>query len=229
MLTAFSKSIRWQLPKVLLILVLIGLVCLGALPGYFAGGKWRWKAPPQVAVLKELKELKQTGLTLPGWQTIAQQPQRVGEQQWLQQDLMDANQTKATLLLFAQRGSTKQPQVEWTDLNGFKGWKTDSQRQIELTASNRFTAQFFRAWTPTQTYAVLQWYAWTGGGHPAPSHWFFVDRFLQWQNRRAAWVAVSVLLPIEPLDDIEKYRATIEPLAQTVQSTLLTKVLRSEA
>jgi cyanoexosortase B-associated protein len=227
MLTALSKSIRWQLPKVLLILVLVGLVGFGALPGYVAGGKWRWTAPPHVTMLKELQALRQTGLTVPGWQTVNRQIQEIGEHQWVQQDLIDANQTRSTLLLFPQKGSTKQPQVEWTDIDGFKGWKTDSHRTIELTASSR--ARFFRGWTSTQTHAVLQWYAWTGGGHPAPSHWFFVDRVLQWQNRRAAWVAVSLLLPIEPLDDIEKYRSTIEPLAQAVQSALTTKVLRPDS
>lgn len=237
MLTAFSKSLRWQFPKVLLIVLLAGLVCLGTLPGYLAGGKWRWQAPPQVKVLRDLKELTKTGLAIPGWQTLKQKTQTIGEHEWLQQELSDANQTKATLLLLPQRGSTRQPQVEWTDINGFKGWRTDSQRQVELGSqeSGRFTVQFLRAWTPlgaetlSQTYAVMQWYAWTNGGHPSPSRWFFTDRFLQWQNRRAAWVAVSLLLPIEPLDDVEKYRSTIEPLAQTVQSTLMTKVLRPDA
>jgi cyanoexosortase B-associated protein len=128
--------------------------------------------------------------------------------------------------------------VEWSDVSGFQNWETDSDRSVDFTVKNpatKVTAQFFRGLTKRQqgssqetrrqTYAVLQWYAWSTGGHPAPSQWFFADRAAQWQNRRIPWVAVSILVPIEPLDTIEQHWSEVESLAQTIQSTLMSSVL----
>ena len=154
MLTLFSKS---NLPKVVLLLILGGLVCLGALPGYLAGGHWRWTAPPQVAALDNLKTLKKDGIEIPGWQTIDKAPTPLGDHTWMRQAIQDSTQTKATVLFFPQARSIDQPQVEWADLDGSQGWKTDSQHQIQ---TNSITVEFLRAWTPRQTYAVMRWYAW---------------------------------------------------------------------
>lgn len=231
MLNSFPKSRRSplsrSLSKPLLILILAALVLVGALPGYLAGGTWRWTAPPTVTVLSELKHLRQHGIVLPGWQTV--QNPAIDPHHWIRQTLIAPDQTQARLLLFPQKKSTDQPQVEWTDLEGLQGWKSDSERSLEFTVASptaKVTAQFKRSWTPKQTYAVLQWYAWSGGGHFAPSRWFVVDRLAQWQNRRAAWVAVTVLLPIEPLDDIEKYKEKVSAIAQTVQAALMTDVFK---
>lgn len=236
---SFTRSLRYPFPKSLskalsksssklfLVLVLTGLVLVGALPGYIAGGTWRWVAPPSVGVLNELKHLRQQGIALPGWQ-IAINPMS-DHHQWVQQTLIAPDQSRAMLLLLPQKKSTAQPQVEWMDLDGLQGWKTDSDRSLKFAIAaptTQVTAQFKRSWTPKQTYAVLQWYAWSGGGHFAPSHWFVADRLAQWHNRRAAWVAVTILLPIEPLDDIEKYREKITEIAQIVQATLTTEVLK---
>ncbi|MCU0550093.1 MAG: cyanoexosortase B system-associated protein [Leptolyngbya sp. Prado105] len=224
MLTSLSKSLRVNLPKVILLLILSGLVILGAVPGYLSGGKWRWTSPPNVAALPELRSLKKDGIDLPNWQTIEKKQVQIGDHKWLYQELQDSTQTKASVLFFPQARSIDQPQVEWTDLEGSQGWKTDSYRQVQLDS---ITVEFHRAWTQNQTYAVMRWYAWTNGGHPAPLQWFVSDRLAQWQNRRSPWVAVSVLLPIEPLAEIEPHRTTLESLAQTVQSTLTNQVLRS--
>ncbi|MER3431980.1 MAG: cyanoexosortase B system-associated protein [Leptolyngbya sp. ERB_1_1] len=224
MLTSLPKSFRVNLPKVVLLLVLSGIVCLGALPGYVSGGQWRWTTPPKVAALNNLNTLKKDGIEIPSWQTIEKQVTSIGDHNWMRQDIQDATQTKATVLFFPQARSVDQPQVEWVDLDGSQNWKTDSHRQIQTQS---ITVEFLRAWTPTQTYAVMRWYAWENGGHPAPIQWFIRDRIAQWQNRRAAWVAVSVILPIEPLEDIEPSRSKLESLVQTVQSTLTNQVLRS--
>ncbi|MBD1846370.1 cyanoexosortase B system-associated protein [Cyanobacteria bacterium FACHB-63] len=224
MLSFLSKSLRLNLPKIVLLLMLSGFVCVGAFPGYLSGGQWRWTSPPKVAVLDDLKALKKVGIELSGWQTIAKQTTEIGEHKWMRQEIQDATQTIATVLFLPQTKSIAQPQVEWTDLDGFQRWKTDSHRQIQTHST---TVEFLRAWTPRQTYAVMRWYAWEDGGHPAPIQWFIRDRLAQWQNRRAAWVAVSVILPIEPLEDIEPHRSKLEPLVQTVQSTLTNQILRS--
>lgn len=224
MLTSLSKSLRVNLPKVILLLILSGLVVSGALPGYLSGGKWRWTAPPNVAVLPELRSLKKDGIEIPGWQTIEKKNVQIGDHKWMYQELQDSTQTKASVLFFPQARSIDQPQVEWTDLDGSQGWKTDSQREIQISSTS---VEFLRAWTRNQTYAVMRWYAWENGGHSAPIHWFISDRIAQWQNRRSAWVAVTVLLPIEPLEDIDPHRSKLEPLVQTVQSTLTNQILRS--
>ncbi len=221
-----------QLPfsKIILLLLLVVLICLGTVPGYLAGGKWRWMSPPKVTTLSELKRLKETGLPLTGWQTVDKQKPLIGNHTWLKQDLTDGAETKAILLLFPQNGPIDQPQVEWTDIQGTLNWKTDSDRTAEFTASDaRITARYFRGWTTQQTYAVVQWYAWSTGGHPDQSRWFMVDRFAQLQNRRAPWVAISLLLPIEPLGDIEKSWSKAESLAQAVQSSLMSSVLRANS
>ncbi len=76
-----------------------------------------------------------------------------------------------------------------------------------------------------QTYAVMQWYAWPDGGSPAPRDWFFADRMAQLSNRRAPWAAVNLLIPIEPLGDIETVQATATSLAQDIQDALMQAAL----
>ncbi|MBW4538680.1 MAG: cyanoexosortase B system-associated protein [Myxacorys chilensis ATA2-1-KO14] len=247
---SLPKLKQLSLAKLSLLLLLVVLVCWGAIPGYLSGGNWRWTSPPRVTVLKQLKQLRQDGLTLTEWQTDDRRVSIIGEHRWLQQTIsekrnpdraIDSSQTsspinssptKATIFLFPQNGPLDQPAVEWTDLDGVQGWKTDSTRTAEFITSKspaQVTARFFRAWTDRQTYAVLQWYAWSGGGHPMPSHWFVADRIAQWSDRRVPWVAVSLLMPIEPLDDIEKSWSKLESLAQTVQITLMEGALKENA
>ena len=239
MIMSLRKSLHLQWSKVTLLLLLLILILIGAVPGYLSG-KWRWAEPPKVATLSQLTKLRQLGLAVPGWQIVDRKTPQVGEHKWLMQEMVNASATKnrATLLLFSQQGNREQPEVEWSDVNGFQCWETDSDRQVEFTAvkpASRVTAHFFRGLTKPkpgdqairrQTYAVLQWYAWSTGGHPAPSRWFFADRAAQWQNRRIPWVAVSILVPIEPLDTIDQHWSEVESLAQAVQSALMSEILR---
>jgi cyanoexosortase B-associated protein len=224
-----SKSVPLPIAKLILVVLLLALVGLGAVRGYLSG-QWRWTAPPSLTTLAELKAIRKAGLTLPNWQTLEQATVQLGEHKWSRQVIQGRDQTQTTLLLFTQNGPKDQPQVEWVDIDGAYSWKTDSQRQIEFKVENpnaQVTARWFRSWTKRQTYTVLQWYAWPNGGHDAPSRWFFTDRLAQWRNQRMPWVAVSIVLPIEPLDDIEKYRPKVEALAQTVQTALMNNALRS--
>jgi cyanoexosortase B-associated protein len=237
MMISLRKSLRLQSSKAVLLVLLLILVVIGAAPGYLSG-KWRWSEPPKVATLSQLTKLHQVGLQIPGWQVIDRKTPQVGEHKWLMQEISNANKDKAIVLLFPQKGNREQPEVEWSDVSGFQNWETDSDRSVDFTVKNpatKVTAQFFRGLTKRQqgssqetrrqTYAVLQWYAWSTGGHPAPSQWFFADRAAQWQNRRIPWVAVSILVPIEPLDTIEQHWSEVESLAQTIQSTLMSSVL----
>lgn len=76
-----------------------------------------------------------------------------------------------------------------------------------------------------QTYAVMQWYAWPGGGSPSPSRWFVADRIAQLSNLRAPWVAVNLLIPIEPLGNIDQVEATAQSLGEEVQTALMAEAL----
>ncbi len=237
MIMSLRKSLHLQWSKVTLLLLLLILVAIGAVPGYLSS-KWRWAEPPKVATLSQLTKLRQLGLAVPGWQIVDRKTPQVGEHKWLMQEMVNASKNKAILLLFPQQGNREQPEVEWSDVNGFQSWETDSDRPVEFTVAkpaSKVTAHFFRGLTKPkpglqairrQTYAVLQWYAWSTGGHPAPSQWFFADRTAQWQNRRIPWVAVSILVPIEPLDTIDQHWSEVESFAQSVQSTLMSGVLK---
>lgn len=223
------KPARWQLwLRWLLLILLLGLLVFGTVPGYLKGS-WRWQQPPRIEVLQNLRSLRQQGLSLPGWQTLQQRVLPMGEHTWSVQELQDANKHGAILFLFPQNGPKDQPQVEWTDMDGAQQWQSDSYQSLQFRTGQpavTVNARFFRAWNSRQTYGVLQWYAWPEGGDAAPSHWFVADRLAQLQNRRQPWVTVCLLIPMEPLDDLAKYRDQITALGQTVQSALLQSVFQ---
>ncbi len=85
--------------------------------------------------------------------------------------------------------------------------------------------QIYQPQRRRQTYAVMQWYAWPDGGSPKPSQWFFADQLAQLSGRRAPWAAVTLLIPIEPLGNIESVEATAISLAQDVQTALMEEAL----
>lgn len=232
------------LPQVLLLLFGLVLVGVGAMPNYISG-KWPWMAPPDLKTLKELKELQKSGVTLPGWNTLRDGPMPTGGHTWWRQDLKkEDGSTQAMLLLLAQTGPMKQPQVEWMDINGYWRWTVDSMRKSrfivetgeiqgdetgkkgDASFSARVEARFFRGWTGKQTYAVLQWYAFPDGGHSVPSRWFASDRISQLQGDRVPWVAASIIMPMEPLGDLEKMRPEAESLAKSVQAALMAGPLK---
>lgn len=216
--------------KVVALVLLLLLLGIGAVPGYLTG-HWSWAQPLPVTTLKQLQKLR-TGLTLPGWQIIEQQQKMIGGHKWSVQVIkQEHEQTEAMLLLLPQNGPKDQPQVEWTDIDGVRRWKTDQYRSAHFTVEPpralepgtdvNVEARFFRGWTDQQTFAVLEWYAWPRGGHPAPSRWFWVDQLAQWRYTRVPWVAVSILIPIEPLGEVETSWPLAQSLGQTVQAALM--------
>ena len=231
----FPRS--YPLPKIVLLLFLLVCASIGAVPGYLTG-KWRWAHPPEVKELDRLRQLRKTGVAIAGWKTLSQETVLIGNHEWLKQEIEilvpvgspGSRLQKAILLLLAQNDHADQPEVEWTDINGWQQWQTDSDRWAKFAVASpqgagvapaEVEARFFRGWTNQQTYAVLQWYAVPTGGHPAPSRWFWADRLAQLSDRRLPWVAVSVLIPVEPLGDIEKSRQLAESLGQSVQAAVM--------
>ena len=237
------KILKYPLPQVLLLLFGLVLVGVGAMPSYITG-KWPWMAPPDLRTLKELKELNKSGLTLPGWEIVREGPLPTGGHTWWRQDVKkEGSSTQAMVLLFAQSGPMKQPQVEWMDINGYWRWSVDSMTKSRFIVetgkaqedetgkkdesfSVRVEARFFRGWTGRETFAVLQWYAFPDGGRPAPSDWFWRDRISQLNGDRVPWVAASIIIPMEPLGDVEKMRPLAESLGKAVQAALMDGPLR---
>ena len=229
-MTSLSNLFRKNyFSQVAVLVLLLFLLIIGTVPGYFQG-KWQWQEPPPVSQLKELKSLRQTGLTIPGWPTVEQKQKTIDKQKWsLQVVKKQEGKTQAIIMLLPQNGPRNQPQVEWTSINGLWDWDIAQYRLAELSIkpssgldgkNNKLKARFFRASTDRQTFAVLQWYAWQNGGNPSPFQWFIVDQKAQWQRQRAAWVAVSIILPMEPLGQVEKYWHEMGTLGQQVQTAL---------
>lgn len=226
----------------LVLLFLVVLIGLGALPGYLKGGNWSWQQPLSVATLKQLRSIRQTGIEVPGWRSATSKRVTIGGHQWSLQEIApqaaDPTSTdpKVMLLLLPQNSNKSQPQVEWTDISSAQRWQQDSEQRLKFTAvvpssgsrlatQAKVEANFFRGWNQRQTYAVVQWYAWTSGGHSAPSQWYWADRVTQLRRTRLPWVAVAILIPIEPLGDIETARPVAETLGRSVQTTLMQKAL----
>jgi cyanoexosortase B-associated protein len=235
---------QYQLSKIFVLVFLLILVGVVAIPGY-ATGRWPWTNPPPVTNLKQLKTLRQEGLTLPGWQRLSVRNNlQIGGHRWLVQKIQEIQHPEriAILLLLPQNGPKDQPQVEWLDIDGFHQWERDADRPLSFTVKlvatpnqppSTVTAQFFRSWitnpaktparTPQPTFAVLQWYAWPNGGSPATSRWFWEDSIARLSNRRASWVAVSIIVPIKPSDNIELYRPLVQSIGEIIQAKLMTE------
>jgi len=232
MISARKLLRQYKLSKIAILMFLLLLVGVVAIPGY-ATGRWPWTNPPAVANLKQLRSLREDGMTLPDWQVIRiQNNVQIGGHRWLVEEIKNY-QTIAILLLLPQNGHKNQPQVEWLDIDGFHRWQTDSHRTLRFTVklaptsdkpSPSVEARFFRSWTPQQTFAVVQWYAWPNGGSPATSRWFWEDSIARLSNRRAAWVAVSIIVPIQPQSDIKIVEPLLESLGETVQAQLMAEI-----
>ena len=223
--------LRQKQSKIIIVILMIVLLIGAAMPGYI-NKKWSWMDMPQLKTLPQLQTIRKQGLTIPGWQTVKIESLGAGSKKWLKQEIKRDNQT-AIVLLFPQNYYKDQPQLEWMDLNGFLGWKTDDfsddHFSIKSTAQKldpaEIEVQFFRAWTATQTWAVTQWYAWPNGGNPAPSRWFWIDRWAQLSKHRAPWVGVSLLIPIKPLDNIKDVWPLAVSLGESIQASLMAEAL----
>ncbi|MBE9213262.1 cyanoexosortase B system-associated protein [Plectonema cf. radiosum LEGE 06105] len=229
-LSRFFKERQFlQIAALILLLLLLGI---GALPGYLQGN-WRWKQPPPITNLRELKELRKTGLILPGWKITQQQEQKLGSGKWSLQVMEKENgKQTAILLLLPQNGPKEQPQVEWSEIDSWGRmqwgeWQVAQSRQGEFTVKQsqlkdetKVKAKFFRASTKNQSFAVLQWYAMPNSGHFSPLNWFWADQLAQWHKQRVPWVAVSLFIPMEPFGQVETTWQQVKSIAQTVQTKL---------
>jgi cyanoexosortase B-associated protein len=217
MMSLLKLKKQISITQLLLIILLIATIAIGAIPSYL-NGKWSWSDLPKIDNVNVLKNLQKTGLTLPEWKTIQQQERLIGGNQWSVQIIEKPEQKPAILLLMPQDYYKNHPQVEWTDIQGLESWNSDSQKVLNLN-SDRVKANFFRAWNQN-TFAIVQWYAWPGGGHYSTWQWFLADLRAQLSRRRVPWVAVCLKIPIEPLESVESTETFVRSLSETVQATL---------
>jgi cyanoexosortase B-associated protein len=230
-------SSRSPLTKLLIVLFILAIAAFIAIPNYFTGN-WVWKKVPSLQNVKELKAIQSAGLALPGWKTLEQGKVEIGGHKWSVQAIAPESEAKTAdldtspiLMLRPQTWQRDMPQVDWVDINGAQRWTADSVRSLQFSVPSQpqpveIKARFLRGWHEKKTYAVLQWYAWKTGGSAAPGDWFWADQRAQLRDRRRAnWVAVSILIPIQPLGNIDTAQPQAETLAKLVQSTLATRAL----
>lgn len=218
-----------------LIAALTMVIAIATLPSYITG-QWPWSAELPVPHLEEVRGLLESPLLIDGWESTYHQEVNIGGDRWSLAEYRQpgAGEDTATfgLLLRPQRAGDQQPEVEWVDLRGAQGWQVDDRQTVRFTSATAagnttVTTRYFRGIDERNTFAVMQWYAWPEGGHFAPGKWFWADQATQWrQQERLPWVAVSILLPIEPVGDIRPQTETATAIAQAVQQGLMTSVFR---
>jgi len=221
-----ALSDRWVKQGILLVLATLAVLAIA--PAYWTG-QWPWVAAPQVAQIDRLQPLREEGLELPGWSLEGHQVIAINKQEWGLNEYAALDPAvpvqQMAVLLHPQPWHSNQPQVEWLDLIGAQNWQIDSRQHLTLndgTSGARVKANFFRGQSDRQAFAVLQWYAWPSGGHPSPGRWFWVNQRSQLATHTLTpWVAVTLLLPIPPLEDITTY----QPLTTTLGAAIHQRVV----
>jgi cyanoexosortase B-associated protein len=254
------KASHKSIGPLVIVAILALFVAVSAVPQYVGGWPWATPPKLVAATRNALQTIPQKGLEIPGWLTSEQSETKLGGKTWSAQQLSaavaapDGKVPTAFLLLRPQVYEADQPEVEWLDIRGSQQWTTDSYKKVTLEVpflekvnkslqqpiepsiqakknqTVRISSDFFRAWSKDQTYAVLQWYAWTNGGGPSPAQWFWADQKAQWNRRqRMPWVAVSVWLPIEPFSDISLQQEVARSLGESLQQALCEKIFLAES
>jgi cyanoexosortase B-associated protein len=228
---------RSPLYKLWVVVFLLAIAAASAMPLYLSGN-WTLTKVLELSNVQALQALQKTGLTLPGWQTTEQKTIDIAGHKWSVQAIASGSKSEpqaasALLMLRPQTWHRDLPQVDWMDIRGARSWTEDHDRRLSFSVARSgaaaipVEARFFRGWTDDQTYAVLQWYAWKDGGSAAPSSWFWAEQRSQLGDRQhLSWVGVSLLMPIQPLGEIEPAQSQIEALAKQVQSALIADILK---
>jgi cyanoexosortase B-associated protein len=133
---------------------------------------------------------------------------------------------RITVLLKPQIYYKNQPGLEWSDISSISRWNQGETTELSIPtrSGGKATARFYRAWTQN-TFAVVQWYAWLGGGHYDSSVWYWLDQWAQLKRQRVPWIAVSLVIPLEPTKELQTLTPFALNLAKEVQSNLEQNVL----
>lgn len=206
---------------IVLCLLSLGIIFV-AIPSYFSQN-WSWSDLPRVPEVAQMRNIPKTQLNFAGWTTIAQTQRSINNYPWSFQLIEKPGHNAVLVALKAQKYYKDNPEVEWVDLEGIERWKTDSYKTLKFPSAIKpnqtIAARWFQAWNE-KTYAVVQWYAWPGGGHHTVSQWFLADQKAQLKSQRVPWVAVSIKIPMAPLGDFKDMETVAKSLAQEIQKTL---------
>ena len=216
------------LSQIVILGVLLAIFILGAAPGYLKGS-WAWQTAPEVASLKQMRQIPRLGLQLPGWETVSQEKAQIAGQTWSAQTVVaqaDSGVEQGTellVLVHPQLDPRDKPKVEWTNIQGHFRWTEDQVSQVNLASAapgTHLKARLLRGWTQDSTYGLLEWYALPNQGTPKPGDWFWRDRKAQLKGERTPWMAVMVMQPMEPLGPIEDVRESLTTAAAQVQTAI---------
>lgn len=204
---ALGVSQRWIKLGLAALLTLL-LVAVMA-PAYLTG-QWPWITSPQLTDtdLAALNTLREEGLDIPNWLPLQHQVVTLNRQDWSVNEYTTTASGPAqqmVVLLHPQPWHSNQPQVEWVDLAGLQNWQVERRRRLRLQEGQQVLpvrADWLQVRNDDrQTLAVLQWYAWPGGGHPAPRRWFWANQRSQLtRHTLMPWVAVSLIVPMSSGD-----------------------------
>lgn len=217
-----QTSKPFSFAQLILLVLLLLLIVRGAIPGYLSN-QWSWAQAPKIRNIAYLKNLRETGLTIPNYQKVEREQFSLGDRQWSAELLQKQGQS-LVLLLMPQDYYKNSPQTEWSDLKYLEKWKTDSEQTITVpiqvnSSQYPVVARYFKAWTQT-TFMIVQWYAWPGGGNFASSSWFWQDQSAQLRRQRLPWIAVILKIPVEPTTDPKTILPKIKAIVQDVQTSL---------
>ncbi len=112
------------------------------------------------------------GIKFSDLKTIDQIQGEIVEGKWSVQVVETPEGKRITVLLKPQIYYKNQPGLEWSDITSISRWNQGETTEllIPTQSGGKAKARFYRAWTQN-TFAVVQWYAWLGGGHYDPSVW----------------------------------------------------------
>jgi cyanoexosortase B-associated protein len=213
-------------PNYLLLLGLLLILILGGILPNLISGQWHWMDKPRIGNIQKMNTLQKSGIELSNLKTIDQRQAQIGEGKWSVQMVENYAGKRITVLLKPQVYYKDQPEVEWSDINSIGRWNTGERTELKIPAQSggQATARFYRAWKQN-TFAVVQWYAWLGGGHYDPSVWYWFDQEAQLKRQRVPWIAVSLHIPLEPTKELKTLTPYALELATQVQNQLETTVL----
>jgi cyanoexosortase B-associated protein len=226
-LTLVLGSFKQRIPaNYLLVLLLLFLLATASIVRDVANGGWTWLSTPKIANIQLMSRLRKAGIAIPGVPSIDHREINLGEGKWSAQIFEFQDGPRVTVLLKPQVYYKDQPEVEWSDIQSLARWKTERAPDLVFTSSSggEVTARFYRAWQ-TNTVAVVQWYAWPGGGHHDNAVWYWQDQRAKLKRQRVPWIAVSLHIPIDPTQKIDSIRPFALDLAKKVQARLETEVL----
>ena len=225
--TLVLHKVKKKLPgNYLLLLYLLLFLILGGILPNLISGHWSWVDQPRIGNIQKMRTLQESGINFSNLKTIDQQQGQIGEGAWSIQVVESPDDKKITVLLRPQLYYKNQPGVEWSDISSISRWNQGETTELSIPTQSggKATARFYRAWTKS-TFAVVQWYAWLGGGHYDPSVWYWLDQWAQLKRQRVPWIAVSLLIPLDPTKELQTLTPFALNLAGEVQSYLEQNVL----